>query len=572
VTPPFVDWRSRWGQRWLTRIKDQQGCADCYIFGGVGVVEAMVRIEHGLWSLRSEGDVGDSISLYSGAKGKGTGGSPEHVLEWIVRNGVADPGCWPSLNTTQVGAPSPDRPGRTVKLDGFEVLSGHAAMKTWIATNGPLAACFTCYPEFHTACTHDKVYVYSNPKKLPGDGHCVIVVGYDDAKQAWLIRNSWGTGWGTDGYGWFGYGQGDKGLEHQACFGVVGSHTNPDPWSSRRMHSGGVLESGEGALHRDLEVWARGSGRSINRYRRDGTTMAWSLVETLPEVTLPNGKKGNECAGPPTVIASTYDRNFDLAYQAKSHQLRSMLYEQEAKRWRARALFGPSDVAGIPGFLQMNDGAPGNFEVVVRTKKGELENWARDDLGNTGKWERKHTFATNVLLSGATFVQRWVRGDGAPDVTGGLYRDYWRLPAGVDVVCVNDDHSMQRWWRDDPNTQAWVACETFGSDVKSPPVMIRSQFGASDETVPGNYELCVAVDGSLQHWWTPGSPEPKTAAMWTHSATVATDVPGTKVKKVLGLVQTSFGFDLEVIAELSNGSLQHFWRDGAGWHAGHVLP
>jgi C1A family cysteine protease len=31
-------------------------------------------------------------------------------------------------------------------------------------------------------------------------GHAVVCVGYDDAKQAFIVRNSWGTGWGDKGY------------------------------------------------------------------------------------------------------------------------------------------------------------------------------------------------------------------------------------------------------------------------------------------------------------------------------------------------------------------------------------
>lgn len=36
-------------------------------------------------------------------------------------------------------------------------------------------------------------------------GHMMCIVGYDDAKGAWLVRNSWGTGWGEQGYAWVGY-------------------------------------------------------------------------------------------------------------------------------------------------------------------------------------------------------------------------------------------------------------------------------------------------------------------------------------------------------------------------------
>ena len=31
-------------------------------------------------------------------------------------------------------------------------------------------------------------------------GHAVLAVGYDDASQAFIVRNSWGVGWGQEGY------------------------------------------------------------------------------------------------------------------------------------------------------------------------------------------------------------------------------------------------------------------------------------------------------------------------------------------------------------------------------------
>jgi C1A family cysteine protease len=37
------------------------------------------------------------------------------------------------------------------------------------------------------------------------EGHAMVAVGYDDAKHAFLIQNSWGTSWGEKGFGWFGY-------------------------------------------------------------------------------------------------------------------------------------------------------------------------------------------------------------------------------------------------------------------------------------------------------------------------------------------------------------------------------
>jgi hypothetical protein len=33
----------------------------------------------------------------------------------------------------------------------------------------------------------------------------MAIVGYDDAKQAFKVINSWGTSWGSNGYGWISY-------------------------------------------------------------------------------------------------------------------------------------------------------------------------------------------------------------------------------------------------------------------------------------------------------------------------------------------------------------------------------
>ena len=40
--------------------------------------------------------------------------------------------------------------------------------------------------------------------KLLG-GHAVVFCGYDDAKSAYLVRNSWGREWGQSGYFWIPY-------------------------------------------------------------------------------------------------------------------------------------------------------------------------------------------------------------------------------------------------------------------------------------------------------------------------------------------------------------------------------
>lgn len=49
-------------------------------------------------------------------------------------------------------------------------------------------------------------FIWNATTKCDGHaGHGVTIVGYDDAKHAWKIMNSWGTGWGDGGYSWIDY-------------------------------------------------------------------------------------------------------------------------------------------------------------------------------------------------------------------------------------------------------------------------------------------------------------------------------------------------------------------------------
>jgi hypothetical protein len=529
-----VDWRNRFGWPWLTKIKDQGGCESCWVFSAVGVVEAMVRIEHTIWSLRSEGDVHDGLGV-----GCAQTGGPPTAFNWMQANGVADPGCWPYEQSNLPYKPTADRDGRTVKLSGYTTLSNIDDQKAWIDNVGPLSACFTVYNDFFWYSSG--VYT-ANPSTGVAGGHCIVIVGYDDSLQAWLVRNSWNTGWGMAGYCWFGHGQAD--IDNNAKYGVPGANVNPDPWTKRRAHNGSLYESGDGQLNRNFELWTLAPGNAIRHYWRDGVSLQWSVAET----------QGNDCYASPCVTGTTYNRNFEYVYETTSQgatgcRLHHRYFDQASGTWGDGGLFGPQepdDVEGLAGFIQGNYNAPGNFEVVVRTGNGTLKHWWRaNGPGGPMTWSQSAQFGSDIQLSAASLVQRF--------------------DDGLDVICVTAAGAMQRYFRPSAGA-AWQACETFARGVSSPPVMIAGQYGATDETVMGNYELCVAVDGVIQHWWK-GSPE-NLASIWTMSTTF-----GENVKQVLGLIQSSFGFDLEVIALLNDGTLQHYWRYSSdlSWHAGPIF-
>jgi hypothetical protein len=48
-------------------------------------------------------------------------------------------------------------------------------------------------------------------KTIKPGNHILLIVGWDDAKGAWLVKNSYGTEWGENGYGWIKYGSNNIG-------------------------------------------------------------------------------------------------------------------------------------------------------------------------------------------------------------------------------------------------------------------------------------------------------------------------------------------------------------------------
>jgi cathepsin L len=59
------------------------------------------------------------------------------------------------------------------------------------------------------------LYLYGggvfNEEQNKDGGHMVLIIGWDDAKGAWLIKNSYSTDWGENGFGWVKYGSNNIG-------------------------------------------------------------------------------------------------------------------------------------------------------------------------------------------------------------------------------------------------------------------------------------------------------------------------------------------------------------------------
>lgn len=74
-------------------------------------------------------------------------------------------------------------------------------LKGCLANGYPFVFGFTVYESFESQqVAQTGVMTMPAPKEKVVGGHAVLAVGYDDASQSFIIRNSWGPGWGQKGY------------------------------------------------------------------------------------------------------------------------------------------------------------------------------------------------------------------------------------------------------------------------------------------------------------------------------------------------------------------------------------
>lgn len=74
-------------------------------------------------------------------------------------------------------------------------------IKTCLAAGFPVVFGFTVYDGFESqTVAQTGVLNLPGPSEQQVGGHAVLCVGYDDASQRVIVRNSWGDGWGQKGY------------------------------------------------------------------------------------------------------------------------------------------------------------------------------------------------------------------------------------------------------------------------------------------------------------------------------------------------------------------------------------
>jgi len=202
VLPKVFDYRDWMGKNWMTPVRDQAMCGSCYAHGPLAAVEAKYNLEmNQLFNL----DLAEQqyVSPCFGGVGSCLGGNMVAVLSHLKTDGAAEEICFPYTSDNCVHTvPAPKNlecnfAGHCSDPQTCDVCAWKSIR--WVIGKYAYAGGTGEQVKRNIAC-HGPLVVGSDTW-----WHVVVMVGWDDWHNAWIVKNSWGTGWESDGYGYIGY-------------------------------------------------------------------------------------------------------------------------------------------------------------------------------------------------------------------------------------------------------------------------------------------------------------------------------------------------------------------------------
>ncbi len=240
--PASFDWRAEGG---CTPVRDQGGCGSCWAFATVAPLESNILISSGLSVNLSE-----QWLLSCNRSGYGcAGGWYAHEYHQIATDGCGDSGAvlesdFPYV-ASEVACDCPyDHP---YAIEGWAYVGtaggvpSTTAIKQAILDYGPVSAAVTVNQAFM-----DYTGGVFNSCSTSQVNHAVVLVGWDDdlgTSGAWILRNSWGVGWGEDGYMYIEYGCSRIG--YAACYVHYAGASAPEIQVNPAALNFGALDVGD---------------------------------------------------------------------------------------------------------------------------------------------------------------------------------------------------------------------------------------------------------------------------------------------------------------------------------------
>ncbi|XP_068665992.1 vignain-like [Aristolochia californica] len=191
--PKSVDWREKGA---VTHVKNQGLCGSCWAFSTIAAVEGINRIKTGDLIPLSEQELVDCDARNGGCNG----GFMDEAFQFIVENGgISSEAEYPYTGTDNQCDPA-KKEMQMVVIDGYEdVPENNEEALIKAVAHQPVSVAID-------AGSMDFMFYEEGPFSGSCEtflNHGVSVVGYgetNDRAQYWIVKNSWGTDWGEEGY------------------------------------------------------------------------------------------------------------------------------------------------------------------------------------------------------------------------------------------------------------------------------------------------------------------------------------------------------------------------------------
>lgn len=362
--PSSVDWRTRNGASVMTAVRDQGTCGSCVAFAATAMLEAMVNIEQrdnphvSHFTELSEADL-----FFCGGGLCANGWWPDDAIDRIRAEGVPPEDSFPyPVPAHQVSCTlGPNRALRSVTAAQSVHYFNVDSRKYYLAEVGPMIACFDVYEDFDAYGGG----IYTHVTGAYRGGHCVLVVGYDDAGQYWICKNSWGVGWGESGYFRIAYGQ--CGIDRDSPFlgfnfgspfwGIsqvsvpTALVTSYEQLGANPIASGPAVSSwGSGRL----DVFVRGTDSALYQKSFNGSWSDYIRIGTNPIVSEP-------------AAVSWGNGRIDVVVRGTDSRLHHKFFDNG--KWSEYQQLGANPVASAPAVCSSG---PGRLDVFVRGTDGAL--------------------------------------------------------------------------------------------------------------------------------------------------------------------------------------------------------
>jgi len=184
-----------WADVYTTAVKDQGYCGSCWAFSATEQIESDA-IRMGLLTT-SDALSPEQIVQCDTMDDGCDGGNTETAFEYVkMAGGIESDEAYPYTSYYDVtGSCTSNSDDFLVTVDEYYSLADENAMITHIFSTGPISICL----DASSWSSYVSGIITTCGMEVD---HCVQAVGINMDEGYWIVRNSWGTEWGNEGYIW----------------------------------------------------------------------------------------------------------------------------------------------------------------------------------------------------------------------------------------------------------------------------------------------------------------------------------------------------------------------------------